>query len=135
MMGYLKALVVVMVCFALLLVIGAVIDAIEAKMKRKKMYVSGPISGYDPEERIEAFERAAKRAEAMGYKAVNPMESQMDDRTWEEYMRRDIKELCGCDAILMMKGWEKSKGAKAEKYVAETIGMEVFYMIEKGGEE
>lgn len=103
----------------------------------RKMYISGPISGYDTDERIEAFGRASKKGEAMGYKAVNPMADQPDGWSWDEYMRRDITMLCKCDAILLMSGWENSKGACLEKRIAEELGMEVFYDIEmmEGGEE
>ena len=32
-----------------------------------------------------------------------------------------------CDAIYMLNGWERSKGAKLEKQFAETLGMRIFY--------
>lgn len=98
----------------------------------KTIYISGPISGYDTEERKRAFKEATRVAGKMGYIPVNPMEYQVDGWTWEAYMRRDIKELMDCDAILMMPGWEQSRGAKLEKDIAERIGMEVLYMKEGG---
>lgn len=98
----------------------------------KTIYISGPISGYDTEERKLAFKEATRVAGKMGYVSVNPMEDQEDGLTWAEYMRRDIKALMDCDAILMMPGWEQSRGAKLEKDIAERIGMEVLYMKEGG---
>lgn len=47
----------------------------------------------------------------------------------------DNKFLAACDAILMLPDWEKSKGAVAERELAISLGMPVFYdlqeMVEK----
>ena len=42
-------------------------------------------------------------------------------------MRKDIKLLCECDTILLLPGWEKSKGAHLELHIAHRIGMEVMF--------
>lgn len=38
-----------------------------------------------------------------------------------EAIRRDVRELSGCDGIVMLPGWTDSEGALEEKYVAEKI--------------
>lgn len=101
----------------------------------RKIYISGPITGYDREERKRTFAAAAKHYEDLGYKAVNPMEGEEEGLEWEDYMRRDIEKLCKCDAIAMLPGWEDSKGARLEYEVAMALGM--WYeecAIEEGGE-
>jgi hypothetical protein len=40
---------------------------------------------------------------------------------------RDIAAVQQCDATYMLDGWEKSKGARAEKAVAEWLGKEIIY--------
>lgn len=139
--GCLSLFVVTAAAFALAMTVGAMVGSIDQRIKTKKMkgkmYISGPISGYDTDERMEAFGRASKKAETMGYKAVNPMADPIDGWEWDEYMRRDIAMLCKCDAIMLMSGWENSKGACLEKQIADALGMEMFYDIDvaEGGEE
>jgi len=41
--------------------------------------------------------------------------------------RADIELLFDCDAIYMLNGWEHSKGAKIEKFIAETMGKPIWY--------
>lgn len=135
--GCLETFVVTMAMMAVLMFVSAAAEEITIKIKErkmKKMYISGPITGYETEERIEAFAAASARAEAMGYKAVNPMKDQPEGWSWEEYMRRDIEKLCKCDAIVMMRGWEHSRGAMLELEIAKALEMEVFYMVEEGVE-
>ena len=39
----------------------------------------------------------------------------------------DMATLCRwADAIILLPGWEKSKGARAERAVAETLGLEIY---------
>jgi hypothetical protein len=40
-------------------------------------------------------------------------------------MRRDIAELVTCDAIAALDGWERSRGASLEVYIAKALGMPV----------
>lgn len=121
-------------------------------MKYRRTYVSGPITGSDDYEArfSEAIRFLQKENEeiaktypfAIGQKLktrifINPVEenkkrfsSVTEEPIWSDYMREDIKLLCDCDEIYMMKGWEKSKGARAEKRIAEMLGLTIRY--EKG---
>lgn len=104
-----------------------------------KLYVSGPISNggtATDEERQANLERmadvvAALRAE--GHDVVSPAELHGDSEpghqrlTWAEYMRGDLRLLLTCDRIVLMPGWEYSKGARCEWYVAKCLGMDVFW--------
>ncbi len=101
-------------------------------MNRKRVYISGPISGYDLEERRREFERVADMLVAKGYRIFNPMENGLpEDATTHEHMRRDLAELTNeenpFDAIFMMTKWTHSAGCKLEFYVATSIGLAVMF--------
>ena len=41
-----------------------------------------------------------------------------------------VAAICKCDAIFMLHGWSESRGAKAEKAIAEWLGLMVFYQVD-----
>ena len=96
----------------------------------KKIYISGKITNnanYKAE--FEAAESALKIA---GFQPVNPAEEHLPDgATWADYMRHDIKLLCECDAIYMLRGWRESAGAKIEHKLARYLGIEIIYERKK----
>ena len=86
------------------------------------VYISGPITDVpDYKEKFGLIEASLKLE---GYETVNPSNVNLgENATWEEYMRHDIKLLCDCDAVFMMKGWQRSKGARVENYIAKKLGL------------
>lgn len=74
-----------------------------------------------------AFHSWALRLRAQGFEVVSPAEIQ-EAGTWELCLRADLRELCTCDAIALMPGWENSKGANLELHVAHRLGMEVMHL-------
>lgn len=91
-----------------------------------KIYVSGPMSGL-PNNNVPAFNAAAKKLRAKGFRVVNP--AALDDgepcKTWEECLRRDLRELTKCTDIATLPGWTKSRGALLELHVAKALSFEV----------
>lgn len=86
------------------------------------VYLSGPISGNDPVKVLRDFKLAEMKLQSEGHTVVNPMEvDHTHDRTWEAYMRRDIVELMRCEAIYMLPGWERSRGAQIELQLAKSL--------------
>ena len=91
-----------------------------------RVYLSGPMTGL-PELNFPAFHAAAFALREKGLDVVNPAEINPDaGMTWEQCMRADIKALCDCDALAMLPGWERSKGAHLEVHVAHRLGMQIF---------
>lgn len=94
----------------------------------KKVYISGAIAHYDPEERKAAFSAAATHLRTQGYEPVNPFLNGLPQPgDWREHMRVDIKMLLECQYIYMLKGWWVSKGAKLELDVATSCGLEPMF--------
>jgi hypothetical protein len=48
---------------------------------------------------------------------------------WGCYLRGDLAALLGCDAILMLPGWESSHGARLELTVASAVGLRVWWSV------
>ena len=98
--------------------------------KVPRIYISGPISGRDIEERKKAFWLAQQHLECMGYEVINPMaeaDKHPEDVTTHQHMKRDIELLLTCDYIYMMRLWTHSKGCMVELEVATSIGLPVIF--------
>jgi nucleoside 2-deoxyribosyltransferase len=93
---------------------------------KQKIYIAGPISGHDLEERKETFSNVQKALEKIGYEVVNPMELPHDhDKSWESYMKECILHLVQCDCIYMLDNWHFSAGARLEFNIALQLGFEL----------
>jgi hypothetical protein len=92
-----------------------------------RVYIAGPMTGL-PEYNYPAFHAAAARFRATGREVENPAETFGGDTTrpYEEYLGNGLAQLVRCNAIALLPGWEKSKGARIELGVAASMGMDVF---------
>ncbi len=94
-------------------------------MRRIKAYLSGPMSGIELFN-YPAFMAAAKALRAQGYDVINPAELDTDTtKEWHHYMRNDIRQLVDCEKIFVLPGWERSRGATLEVFIATQLGMTV----------
>lgn len=91
-----------------------------------RVYLSGPMSGLS-ESNFPAFHQWAAHLREQGHEVVNPAELQYPG-TWELCLRNDLRELCTCDAIALMPGWESSRGANLELHVAHRLGLRVIHL-------
>jgi hypothetical protein len=108
----------------------------------KPLYIAGPMTGI-PQFNFPAFHEAAARLRSAGYAILSPAE--LDDpataaaamaspdgapgsgctngETWGDFLARDVKmvadESCG---VVLLSGWERSRGARLETFVALLCG-------------
>lgn len=98
------------------------------KPKTTRIYLSLPISGYDLQERIDTAMQMEVKLRGLGYDVFNPLgDGWMNGLSTHEYMKHDLKALLNCDAIFIMKGWNRSAGCKLELDTAVAIGIDVFF--------
>jgi hypothetical protein len=96
-------------------------------------YIAGPITGM-PNFNIEGFRAAARELVRAGWRAVDP--HTLHDvapgvHPDEVYYRRDlIAMLDRCDAVVVLPGWEESRGAQTEVHVAVRCGMPVYALAD-----
>lgn len=108
-----------------------------------KVYIAGPMTGL-PQFNFPAFDAAGEKLRNAGFRVVSPAE--LDDpvdraaalastdgsalsygtgvkRTWGEFLARDVRLLAddGIDAVVVLPGWEKSRGARLETFVANAL--------------
>lgn len=89
-----------------------------------KVYLSGPITGYDIEERKRYFGSIEKGFEMAGFEVVNPLKNGLPKSTaYEEHIKKDIELLLTCDSIAMLPDSDKSKGAMLEQHIADVVGI------------
>lgn len=113
-------------------------------MKRQRVFLSGPMTG-KYRFNFPAFDAARDWLERKGHTAVSPADLDRsnsfdamilpDSFNWHSTppgfdMRaarhRDIAALETCDAILLLSGWQDSKGSRAEKAYADWCGIPEF---------
>lgn len=111
-----------------------------------KIYVSGPISGRE-NGNLPAFRAVNSELLKLGHTVViphdcapfthdgpcpegyaTPFADDYDQHTSTAcFIRGDFEVLIWCDAIYMLKDWERSVGARAEFDVAALAGLKIYY--------
>ena len=113
------------------------------------LYIAGPMSGL-PQFNFPAFYEAQKAVEALGFDAINPAEldppevqeaawaspdgslsgGQVGGHTWGELLARDVKSIAdGSDGVVLLPGWQTSKGARLERMVAQICSLPVYELV------
>jgi hypothetical protein len=117
-------------------------------MNDRYYYLAGPMSGY-PRFNIPAFDEASAKLRAAGYHIISPAE--LDDpvtremawnspdgatlndthpngESWGDFLARDVKIVADkVTGIIVLPGWEESRGARLEMMVALLCGHELRY--------
>ena len=109
-----------------------------------RFYLSGAIT--DNPNYVEDFERAEHKIAMCAVDSglasydvefINPAKvgKTLPNFGYEEYMALDLFLLSKCDAIYMIRGYEKSRGAVSELLMAKNMGLEIFYESEEHNEQ
>lgn len=102
-----------------------------------KIYVAGPMTGI-PQFNYPEFFRVSNALRKLGHKVINPAETNgptveealrdvdANPRSWEYYMRKDVRSVAKVDALCLLPGWQNSKGARLEVTVAKALGIPIY---------
>lgn len=104
-----------------------------------RVYLAGPMTGI-PQFNFPAFDAASSDLQARGLEVVSPAEldnpetrrmalaskdgapgsGSANGETWGDFLARDVKLLADSplDAVIVLPGWERSRGARLETFVA-----------------
>ena len=102
--------------------------------KPKKVFLSGPMTGY-PGYNFQRFNLAEKQLADAGIECVNPVhickkykeEHVLADKAVFDKMIAEEQEAeRECDAILLLDGWQMSKGVRLELKIALEMDMQIF---------
>lgn len=104
-----------------------------------KIYIAGPMTGYD-QWNFPAFFEAEETLLKLGYQVINPAHNDGPDlfsalesagvperpnHSWAWYMRRDLPHVMEADALCVLPGWRESRGASLEVHVARALGLPI----------
>lgn len=101
------------------------------------IYIAGPMTGIK-DWNYPLFFEVERQLNELGYNTLNPARN--DGRTleaalthagdvsapkqsWAYYMKRDIPALSSADAIVLLPGWQNSRGASLEVTIAKALGL------------
>ena len=90
-----------------------------------KYYIAGPMTGIK-DSNYPAFNAAAARLRAICCEVENPAENEACE-SWLAYMRQALRQMLTCDVVVLLPGWERSRGANVEQIVARLIGLRVVH--------
>lgn len=102
-------------------------------MKLKLIYIAGPFRAPDQWKQFQNIRRAetlAFEVWKLGAVAICPhlntmhFQDALPDKVWLE---GDLEIVRRCDAMIMVDGWEDSRGAMKEKTLAHKLGIPVFF--------
>ena len=99
---------------------------------RKRIYISGKITGLSLADARENFSNAAFTVWWNGYEPVNPMSdvylfNKIGKLPWCVYMFFDIILLLQCSGIYMQSNWRDSRGARIEYKIAKFLNYESIF--------
>jgi hypothetical protein len=95
------------------------------------IYISGKYSG-DIDNNIALARKVAIEVWERGHVALcphlNTAHFEEDcDCSYDDYIKGDLLLIEGCDAILMLPGWQESQGAQVEYEYAEKLGLPMYH--------
>lgn len=96
-------------------------------MKRKKIYISLPITGREDESRKKADMIKASLSRS-GYDVVNPFDIYCGKKpNYKDYLCCDLRALADCDMIYLCNDWEQSRGCRIEYNFAKEFKIQIVF--------
>lgn len=109
-------------------------------MEYDKVYIAGPMSGIE-EYNKPSFDRVEQIFLSVGYppaNVFNPIKSEIslkvqqglisEDKAYSQCLRVGLDWICDhATMVYMLRGWENSKGARAEHATALALGITIEY--------
>lgn len=120
-----------------------------------KLYLSGPMTGY-PQFNIAAFAATTADLRGHGFEVVSPHEAdetsgigeavrssidgdvskltKQTGETWGMLLARDVNILAdqGINAIVVLPGWERSRGARLEVFLGMLLKLPIYQSLNNG---
>ena len=97
-------------------------------------YIAGPMRGL-PNSNFDTFIEARENLRSRGYDIICPVETsfqiygepvQATDTNFAEAMEQCFRSVVECEGIIVLPGWGRSEGARAELLVATMLGKPVY---------
>ena len=88
------------------------------------IYILGPMRGYE-NLNFDAFNKAEEMLIELGWTVFNPARNPDGLKSPKAYIMIDIMALMECDAVLRLKGWDKSDGANVENALAKYLNLAI----------
>lgn len=106
-------------------------------------YLAGPMRGFD-QFNFPAFDAAAMMLREHGLEVLSPAEhdrltgfdetlNSLDGFDMGAAFRWDVESVLSVDLVVLLPGWQESKGAIIEKSIAMAIGIPVFAFRDRSG--
>lgn len=94
--------------------------------KSKLVYLSGPMTGHE-DFNYPVFNKATARLRELGYDVINPAETAggIVHLSRATFLRIDMGYVMAAQAIVVLPGWESSRGASLEMLVGDAIDLPI----------
>lgn len=94
-------------------------------IRQWRLYVSLPISGHSMVEVRDRCLAAVLKYTEKGYQVIHPLDVVRDQSTpYAACIGMCVEALMNCDAAVFLKGWESSRGSRAERAICHIYGIE-----------
>lgn len=113
-----------------------ILEEFTASKGMNKLYLSGPMTGVENFNHA-LFNKVAAEFRHVGFEVCSPSEFFDGDTTRDrsEYMREAFKYLLEADTVVILPGWEGSKGARIEIMVAQELDLNLVEYVEPEDKE
>lgn len=94
----------------------------------KRIYISIPITGHPIQEVKERAKWLKNGLTVNEFTAITPFDvCTEENKPYSYYMGRDIEALLECEIVFFSKGWQQSRGCRAEYEIAKIYDKEIIF--------